>query len=68
VWNSPFHLLIIAIVVLVLYGGRKIDPRKPPTHPLPVTSTIETARTSLPPKEGPWQALIGFLHPRRPSS
>jgi sec-independent protein translocase protein TatA len=23
-WDSPMHLLIIAIVVLVLFGGRKI--------------------------------------------
>jgi len=23
-WDSPMHLLIIAIVILVLFGGRKI--------------------------------------------
>jgi sec-independent protein translocase protein TatA len=23
-WDSPMHLLIIAVVVLVLFGGRKI--------------------------------------------
>jgi sec-independent protein translocase protein TatA len=23
-WDSPIHLLIVAIVVLVLFGGRKI--------------------------------------------
>ena len=23
-WDSPMHLLIVAIVVLVLFGGRKI--------------------------------------------
>jgi hypothetical protein len=38
------HLLIIAIVILVLFIFRKIKPRKPPTHPLPVTGLIETTR------------------------
>ena len=23
-WDSPMHLLIIAVVILVLFGGRKI--------------------------------------------
>ena len=23
-WDSPMHLLIVAIVILVLFGGRKI--------------------------------------------
>jgi hypothetical protein len=42
VWNDLIHLLIIAVVILVVFGGRKIKPRKPPTHPLPVTGPIET--------------------------
>jgi TonB family protein len=58
VWNDLIHLLIIAVVILVLFVGRKIKPRKPPTHPLPVASPMETSRGSVAPKEKPWQALI----------
>jgi hypothetical protein len=66
VWASPLHLLIIVIVVLLLYGGSKIEPRKPPTHPLPVTSPIETSRASTTPKEKPWhQSTFRFLLPWR---
>jgi hypothetical protein len=62
-WNTPMHLLILAVVVVVLFGGRKIRPRRPPTHPLPVTSPIETSRTAAP-KERPWQALARGLRLR----
>lgn len=55
-WNSLIHLLIIALVILVLFGGRKIRPRRPPAHPLPVTSPIEISRGSAAPKEKPWRA------------
>jgi len=55
-WNSPMHLLIVAVVILVLFGGRKINRRRPPAHPLPVTSPVETSRTSEAPKEKPWEA------------
>jgi hypothetical protein len=52
-WASPLHVLIIGIVILVLFGGIKIKPRKPPTHPLPATSPLEKSRASVAPKEKP---------------
>jgi hypothetical protein len=63
---SPFHWLIVLAVIVLLFGGRRINPRKPPTHPLPVTSPVETSATWKAPKEKPWEALIWFLRPRRP--
>jgi len=54
--KHPMHLLIVAVVILVLFGGRKINRRRPPAHPLPVTSPVETSRTSEAPKEKPWEA------------
>jgi hypothetical protein len=51
------HLLILAAVVIVMFGGRRITPRKPPTHPLPVTSPVETPGASKAPKEKPWEAM-----------
>jgi hypothetical protein len=65
VWASPIHLLIIVIVVLVLFGGNKIKPRKPPTHPLPVTSPLENSRTSAVWKEELWHQVTGLLRPKR---
>jgi hypothetical protein len=62
---SPIHWLIVLAMIVLLFGGRRINPRKPPTHPLPVTSPVETSATSQPPKEKPWGALIWFLRPRR---
>jgi hypothetical protein len=67
VWNRPEHVLIIAIVILLLIGGRKINPRKPPTHPLPASSPIETSRTPAPPKEKPRHAVVGCVRLRRQS-
>jgi hypothetical protein len=61
---QPIHLLVIAVVIVVLFGGRKINRRRPPTHPLPVTGPVETSRASDAPKETPWKALTGC---RRPS-
>jgi hypothetical protein len=52
-WNSPWHLLIIAVIIVVLFGGRRINRRKPPTHPLPVTSPLETSRETEAAKEKP---------------
>jgi len=66
VWNSAMHLLIIALVIAVLFAGRKINRRRPPTHPLPVTSPIET-NGSAAAKKKPWQAVIGILRPWRPN-
>jgi hypothetical protein len=58
------HLLVIAVVTVVLFGGRKINRRRPPTHPLPVTGPLETSRTSEAPTETPWEARIGFRRSR----
>ena len=59
-WNSEMHLVIMAVVIAVLFAGRKINRRRPPTHPLPVTSPAET-NGSAAPKEKPWRALIDIL-------
>jgi len=72
------HWLIILVIVALFYGGRKIPeifrhlgngPRGgPPTHPLPVSSAIETSRGSGDPNRARnWQALIWRLRLRRPS-
>ena len=41
------HWLIVLAIILILFGGRHI-PRLPggnaPTHPLPVTSPLETSK------------------------
>ena len=52
--GDPFFWLAVALVVLVLFVGRRIPEALrnlgngrgggPPTHPLPVTSPIETSR------------------------
>ena len=41
-WDAKLRLLIIVVVIVVLFIGRKSKPRRPPTHPLPVTGPIET--------------------------
>ena len=67
------HWLVILGVVALFYGGRKIPEiinRRggPPTHPLPVSSRIETSRGSGDPnRTRNWQALIRRLRLRRPS-
>ncbi len=48
---SVFHFLIIlTVVVFFFFGGRtfKFPPFRggPPTHPLPVTSPVETSRAA----------------------
>jgi hypothetical protein len=58
---SFFHWLVVVFLVIVLLLGRKIPeilrhlgdgPRGgPPTHPLPVTSPIETSRASRTPEK-----------------
>ena len=53
---SVFHFLIIlTVVAFFFFGGRKFKfpPFRggPPTHPLPVTSTVETSCASGKPKE-----------------
>jgi len=60
---SAIHWLFVLTVILLVFGGRKIrgnGPRgRPPTHPLPVTSTIETSRGSgTGEKERAWQFVL----------
>jgi hypothetical protein len=43
VWNSPLHLLLLAALVLILFGGRNLRPRKPPNHPLPAADAFQTS-------------------------
>jgi hypothetical protein len=49
--------LIILLVILLLFGNRRIKPRRPPTHPLPVTGPIETSRISRS-EEKNWSLLV----------
>jgi len=42
--NDLVHLLILAIVVLILFGGRNLRPRKPPNHPLPAADAPQGIR------------------------
>jgi hypothetical protein len=49
--------LIILLIILLLFGNRKIKPRRPPTHPLPVTGPIETSRISRS-EEKNWSLLV----------
>ena len=59
---SPFHWLIVLAIVVLLFGGKHIpdamrelgESRRngrggPPTHPLPVTSPVETSRGAVDP-------------------
>jgi hypothetical protein len=65
---SLFHWLVVLAIAALLFGGSKTrrGPRGgPPTHPIPVTSSVETSKALQAPKEKPWEALIGFLRRRR---
>jgi hypothetical protein len=44
--HSLIRWLIFLIVVALVIGNKRIKPRKPPTHPLPVTGPVETSRIS----------------------
>jgi len=70
--DTPFdELVVFGVTVLLLAGpeikrmargkGRPGDPR-PPTHPLPVTSPIETSRGA----GDPDKPLSWFFRPGRP--
>jgi hypothetical protein len=60
---NPVHFLIVLAVALFLFIGRKIPDalrpfgggpgNPPPTHPLPVSSPIETSRGSGDPDKPP---------------
>jgi hypothetical protein len=65
---NPIHWLIVLAVIVLLFGGRKMDPGgfagSPPTHALPVTSPMETSRGSgNGEKNRAWRFLIRFLRP-----
>jgi len=49
------HLLMLAAVVMIMFGGTSITPRKPPDHPLPVTSPVETSGAPKARKKKPGQ-------------
>jgi hypothetical protein len=44
--HTLIRWLIFLIVVALVIGNKRIKPRKPPTHPLPVTGPVETSRIS----------------------
>jgi hypothetical protein len=58
---SVFHWLIVLALILALCGGNRLVEMArylggmgkggPPTHPLPVTSPVETSRGSANPEE-----------------
>lgn len=63
---SPIHWLIVLAIIVILFVGKRSDdfwrnlrggsgPRgpgsQPPTHPLPVTGPIETAKPKRPDSE-----------------
>jgi sec-independent protein translocase protein TatA len=65
-WDSPFHLLIIAIVILVLFGGPKIpqvmrglgqgirefkDGMRENPNPTPTNNPPATTATNAPSEE-----------------
>lgn len=68
-WDSPIHLLIVAIVVLVLFGGRKIPEvmkglgqgvrefkdgmRGDQTPPQPPANPVQQAVQQAPPASAP---------------
>jgi hypothetical protein len=55
--HSLIRWLILLLVILLLFANRRIKPRRPPTHPLPVTGPIETARISSS-EEKNWSLLV----------
>jgi hypothetical protein len=57
-WRSVFSYSVARRFALALVGG-------PPTHRIPVTSSVETSKALQVPKEKPWENLIWFLRRRR---
>jgi hypothetical protein len=55
--HSLIRWLILLLVILLLFANRRIKPRRPPTHPLPVTGPIETSRISRN-EEKNWSLLV----------
>jgi hypothetical protein len=65
---SLFQLPGLLAIGVLLFWSTKIRPGPrggPPTHPIPVTSSVETSFVLQAPKEKPWETLIGFLRRRR---
>jgi hypothetical protein len=56
-WDSPLHLLILAIIVLILFGGRNLRPRKPPNHPLPASDPQQARRVYSKRRSKFWHAI-----------
>jgi hypothetical protein len=59
------HLPAVVAIVVLLFKTRRGPRGGPPTHPIPVTGSVETSKATQAPKEKPWEALIGFLRRRR---
>jgi hypothetical protein len=49
--------LIFFAVILLLFGNKRNKPRRPPTHPLPVTGPVETSRLSRS-EDKNWSLLV----------
>jgi hypothetical protein len=66
-FNLLHWSIVLAIIVLLFWSSKtRRGPRGgPPTHPIPVTGSVETSKATQAPKEKPWEALIGFLRRRR---
>jgi mttA/Hcf106 family len=71
IFDSPMDCGLVVLIALILFGGKKIPelmrkgpPGGPqtPTHPLPVTSPIETSRGA----GDPDKPLSWFFRPGRP--
>lgn len=55
--HSLIRWLIFFVVVVLFFGNWRNKPRRPPTHPLPVTGPIETSRISSS-EEKNWSLLV----------
>jgi hypothetical protein len=44
--HSLIRWLIFFVVIVLFFGNKRNKPRRPPTHPLPVTGPVETSRLS----------------------
>jgi hypothetical protein len=55
--HSLIRWLIFLVVIVLFFGNKRIKPRRPPTHPLPVTGPVETSRISRS-EEKNWSLLV----------
>jgi hypothetical protein len=55
--HSLIRWLIFFVVIVLVFGNKRNKPRRPPTHPLPVTGPVETSRLSRS-EEKNWSLLV----------